>query len=73
MRTLGFESKSYGLKGSEPLKLTNSESNSYNITKNHLTKNYTENDNKIQQDVHKIVDRRFSLPERIKAIIMTLV
>jgi hypothetical protein len=56
MRVLGFEPKAYGLKGSKPANLTNSETNSYNLTKNHLTLNLTENDEIIQQDLQKIIN-----------------
>ncbi len=73
MRVLGLEPKTYGLKVSKLEKLTPLESRSYKPPGNRFTVNLTENNDTIQRDLTKIINRWPSLPPNIKAAIMTLI
>jgi hypothetical protein len=70
---LGLEPKTYGLKKRKLENLTSLESTSYKPSENHFTTNLTENNDAIQQDLTKIINRWSSLPPNIKAAIMVLI
>ena len=73
MRALGLEPRTYGLKVRKTENVTDLKATSYKSLENHLTANLTENDNTIQQNLAKIINRWPSLPSNIKAAIMVLI
>ncbi len=57
MRVLGFEPKTYGLKERKLESLTPLGPRSYNPPENRFTTNFSKNDNEIQQDTTRIINR----------------
>ncbi len=70
---LGLEPATYGLEKRNLENLIPLESRSYNPPENSFTANLTENDDTIQQNLTKIINRWPSLPPNIKAAIMVLI
>ncbi|MHC4133290.1 MAG: hypothetical protein ACYSYU_09035 [Planctomycetota bacterium] len=72
-RPAGLEPATYGLEKRKLENLTALESTSYKPPENRFSANFTENDDTIQQNLAKIINRWPSLPPNIKAAIMVLI
>jgi len=73
MRPTGFEPVTYGLESNRAKNITTIDSIGYTKAENPFSTNFSENNNKIQEDLIKVIKRWDSLPPNIKSAIIVLI
>jgi hypothetical protein len=73
LRPTGFKPVTYGLEIRKPENVTNANPISYKQPENPFSKNFSENDSKIQKDLEKIINHWPALPDRVRQAIMFLI